>query len=163
MARNKEIRVEGLKDLEKALLRLQKEYGGNTAVQAMRPAVKAAMGPLVPTVKMATPIDTGELSNSVKLKIGKPTKRMTKSRHYSSSAYTSNVVIYGQVGWFFPKGRENHLKAVAVEYGTKGVPASFALRGALENSEGVIVNRFKNALGPAIEKKAAAAAKKRNR
>lgn len=163
MARNKEIRVEGLKDLEKALLRLQKEYGGNTAVQAMRPAVKAAMGPLVPTVKMATPIDTGELSNSVKLKIGKPTKRMTKSRHYSSSAYTSDVVIYGQVGWFFPKGRENHLKAVAVEYGTRDVPASFALRGALENSEVVIVNRFKNALGPAIEKKAAAAAKKRNR
>ena len=163
MARNKEIRVEGLKDLEKALLRLQKEYGGNTAVQAMRPAVKAAMGPLVPTVKMATPIDTGELSNSVKLKIGKPTKRMTKSRHYSSSAYTSDVVIYGQVGWFFPKGRENHLKAVAVEYGTRDVPASFALRGALENSEVVIVNRFKNALGPAIEKKAAAAARKRNR
>ena len=163
MARNKEIRVEGLKDLEKALLRLQKEYGGNTAVQAMRPAVKAAMGPLVPTVKMATPIDTGELSNSVKLKIGKPTKRMTKSRHYSSSAYTSDVVIYGQVGWFFPKGRENHLKAVAVEYGTRDVPASFALRGALESNEVVIVNRFKNALGPAIEKKAAAAAKKRNR
>ena len=163
MARDKEIRIEGLKDLEKALLLLQKEYGGNTAVQALRPAVKAAMGPLVPTVKMATPIDTGELSNSVKLKIGKPTKRMTKSRHYSSSAYTSDVVIYGQVGWFFPKGRENHLKAVAVEYGTRDVPASFALRGALENSEVVIVNRFKNALGPAIEKKAAAAAKKRNR
>ena len=163
MARNKEIKVEGLKELETALLKLQKEYGGNTAVQALRPAVKAAMAPLVPVVKMATPIDTGELANSAKLKIGKPTKRMTKSRHYSSSAYTSNIVIYGQVGWFFPKGRDFHLKAIAVEYGANGVPATYALRGALEGSEAAIVNRFKNTLGPAIEKKAAAAAKKRNK
>lgn len=163
MARDKEIKVEGLKDLEKALVALQKEYGGKAAPQAMRPAVKAAMGPLVPKVKSATPVDTGELASSTKLKIGKPTKRMIKSRHYSSSAYTSNVVIYGQVGWFFPKDRKFHLKAVAVEYGARGAPASFALRGAIEGSEAAIVNRFKNALGPAIEKKAAAAAKKRNK
>tara|TARA_R110000803_G_scaffold130933_2_gene198170 strand:- start:443 stop:934 length:492 start_codon:yes stop_codon:yes gene_type:complete len=163
MARDKEIKVEGLRDLEKALVRLQKEYGGNTAVQALRPAVKAAMGPLVATVKMATPVDTGDLSNSVKLKTGKPTKKMLRSSHYYNSAYKSNVVIYGQVGWFFPKGRENHLKAVAVEYGTRNVPASFALRGALEGNETAIINRFKNTLGPAIEKKAAAAARKRNR
>ena len=163
MARDKEIKVEGLRDLEKALVRLQKEYGGNAAVQALRPAVKAAMGPLVSDVKMATPVDTGDLSNSVKLKTGKPTKKMLRSRHYYNSAYKGNVVIYGQVGWFFPRGRGNHLKAVAVEYGTRDVPASFALRGALEGSETAIINRFKNTLGPAIEKKAAAAARKRNR
>ena len=163
MARDKEIKVEGLRDLEKALVRLQKEYGGNAAVQALRPAVKAAMGPLVSDVKMSTPVDTGDLSNSVKLKTGKPTKKMLRSNHYYNSAYKSNVVIYGQVGWFFPKGRENHLKAVAVEYGTRNVPASFALRGALEGNETAMINRFKNTLGPAIEKKAAAAARKRNR
>lgn len=163
MARNKEIRVEGLKDLEKALRGLQIEYGGKAAVQAMRPAVKAAMLPMVSVVKSATPVDTNDLASSTKIKIGKPTRRMVKSRHYSSSAYTSNVVIYGQVGWFFPKDRKFHLKAVAVEYGTRDTPASFALRGAIEGSEAAIANRFKNALGPAIEKKAAAAAKKRNK
>ena len=55
------------------------------------------------------------------------------------------------------------MKAIAVEYGANGVPATYALRGALEGSEAAIVNRFKNTLGPAIEKKAAAAAKKRNK
>lgn len=158
MARDKEIKIEGLKGLEKALLELQKEYGGNSAAQAMRPAVKAAMGPLVSVVKGSTPVDTGALAEATKIKIGKPTKKMLAS----SNHYNSTTVIYGQVGWFWGKP-SLWLQALAVEYGTSKVPASFALRGALEGSEAGIVNRFKNALGPAIEKKAAAAAKKRSK
>lgn len=153
---NMKIKIEGLRGLEKSLRALQKEYGGKSATQAMRPAVKAAMAPLVADVAGSTPVDSGFLQGSTKLKIGKPTKKMARTVHSSSTA-----IIYGQVGWFFRGG--HFRQALAVEYGTVDTPASFALRGAFEGNERAILNRFKNTLGPAIEKKAAAAARKRSK
>jgi len=158
LPRDTSIRVEGLRDLERALSRIQKEYGGNTAVQAMRPAIKAAMNPLVGVVQAATPELTGDLQGSTRLKIGKPTRKMVSvSEHYSSK-----TVAYGQVGWFW-RGRSMWYQALAVEYGTQSQPANYALRGAIEGRTRAIINRFKNTLGPSIEKKAAAAARKRNK
>ena len=149
-------KMTGMKELEKNLRTLQKEYGGKAAAQAMRPAVKAAMAPLVSTVTGATPVESGFLQGTTKLKIGKPTKKMAVSAHYNSS-----TVIYGQVGWFFKGG--HFRQALAVEYGTSTAPASFALRGAFEGKEQSIINRFKDSLGPAIEKKAKALHKKRSK
>lgn len=149
-------KMTGVKELEKSLIALQKEYGGKAAAQAMRPAVKAAMAPLVSDVAGSTPVDSGFLVGTTKLKVGKPTKKMQVSAHYNST-----TVIYGQVGWFFKGG--HFRQAVAVEYGTSTSPASSTLRGAFEGKERAIINRFKDSLGPAIEKKAKSLHKKRSK
>lgn len=152
------MKVDGLRDLERKLIDLQNEYGCRTAQQALRPAVKAAMEPLVNDVKASTPVDTGTLSSSTRLKIGKPTQKMVSQSAY----YKSSTIIYGQVGWFW-RGASLWNQALAVEYGSVHNPAAYALRGALENDTRAIVTRFKNTLGPAIEKKAAASARKRSK
>lgn len=151
------MKIEGLRALEANLLALQKEYGGKAATQAMRPAMKAAMAPLVSNVAGSTPVDSGALSASTKMKIGKPSKKMLSSEHYNSTA-----IIYGQVGWFW-SSRSLWYQALAVEYGTQDTPASYVLRNAFEGQETVIIGRFKDTLGPAIEKKATQLAKKRSK
>lgn len=147
--------VKGMRELEASLLALQKEYGGKAAPQALRPAMRAAMAPLVPAVTSSTPVDSGALAGSVKLKIGKPTKKMSSSAHYNST-----TVIYGQVGWFWGSPSLWH-QALAVEFGTQDTPARFVLRGAHEQEAQGMLQRFGDTLGPAIERKAKSLAKKR--
>ena len=151
------MKVEGLRDLEKSLRGLQKEYGGKAATQAMRPAVKAAMTPIEDTVRNNTPVDTGSLRDSTKTKIGKPTKKMLSSAHYNST-----TIIYGQVGWFW-RGQSLWYKSLAVEYGTRNTPAKFILRSAMDTHHQGMINRFKDTLAPSIEKKAKQLAKKRSK
>jgi hypothetical protein len=136
---NDTIKVEGLKDLEKALVALQKEYGGKAAPQAMRPAVVAAVKPLKPRVQDSTPVDDGWLLKSVKQKVGKP-------------------IIAGRVGYF---GNNVYKRAVHQEFGTMNLPAKRMLEKAFDAEAKGMVARFSKTLGPAIEKKAKALNKKR--
>lgn len=147
--------IKGVRELEASLRSLQKEYGGKAAAQAMRPAMRAAMAPLVTDVTQDTPVDSGVLRDSVKMKIGKPTKKMSSSAHYNSS-----TVIYGQVGWFWSKP-SLWWEALAVEFGTQNVPAQNVLRSIHEKEAQGMLQRFGDTLGPSIEKKAKSLAKKR--
>lgn len=149
------IEIKGLKELEKNLLALQKEYGGKAAPQAMRPAMKAAVEPLKSTIQSNTPVDTGGLQASTKVKIGKPTNKMVNTEHYNS-----NTVIYGQVGWFWRKP-SLWFQAIAVEYGNRNISGKRVLSNAIEGGSNGALQRFKNTLGPSIEKKAKSLAKKR--
>lgn len=149
------MKMTGLKELEGNLQALQKEYGGKSAAQAMRPAMKAAVDPLKSTVQSNTPVDSGSLQSSVKVKIGKPTNKMVKTEHYNK-----NTLIYGQVGWFW-RSPSLWFQALAVEYGNMNIPAHRTLSNTLEGGASGALQRFKDTLGPAIEKKAKALAKKR--
>lgn len=150
------MKLEGLKEMEASLIALQEEYGGKAAPQALRPAMRAAMAPLVSDVTSATPVDSGSLRDSVKLKIGKPTKKMSSSEYYQSS-----TILYGQVGWFWSNPSLWN-QALAVEFGTQDVPAQSVLRGIHEREAAGTLKRFGDTLGPAIEKKAAQLEKKRS-
>ncbi len=152
---NDTIKVEGLKDLEKALVALQKEYGGKAAPQAMRPAVVAAVKPLKPRVQDSTPVDDGWLLKSVKQKVGKPTRDMLR---HSPNIYKSTTIIAGRVGYF---GNNVYKRAVHQEFGTVSLPAKRMLEKAFDAEAKGMVARFSKTLGPAIEKKAKALNKKR--
>ena len=54
--KSEQIEVKGLKELERALLALQKEYGGKSGAQALRPAVVAAIKPLKAKLQDDTPV-----------------------------------------------------------------------------------------------------------
>lgn len=149
------MRLEGLRAMEAALVALHREYGGKAAAQALRPAVRAAMAPLVSDVTGATPVDEGALAASVKLKIGKPTRKMAGSPYYQSS-----TILYGQVGWFWSNPSLWN-QALAVEFGTQDAPAQEVLRRVHEREAEGMLRRFSDTLGPAIERKAAQLAKRR--
>lgn len=157
MAKDGTIKVTGLKELEKNLRALQKEYGGKAAPQAMRPAIKAAITPLKDSVIQDTPVDEGALRDSTAVKIGKPTRKMQHGGHYNNT-----TILVGRVGWFW-SGPSLWNQSLAVEFGTKEQPAQHVLEGVFDREAKGMANRFKSALGPAIEKKAKALNKKRNK
>ena len=151
------MKVEGLKTLEASLKALNKEYGGKSASQAMRPAVKASMAPVTASIRGSTPVDSGTLRDSTATKIGKPSKKHLQSEHYNK-----NTVIYGQSGWFW-KGKSLWKRSLAVEYGTRSRSGLSILRSALDSHHSGMIKRFKDTLGPSIEKKAKSLAKKRSK
>ena len=154
---NVKMKVQGLKELEKNLLALNKEYGGKSAPSAMRPAIKAAMSPLLSQVQSETPVDTGRLRDSAKLAIGVPSKKMvSQSQHFKSS-----TIIAGRVGWFWKSGNSLWKQGLAVEFGTANQKANYTLTQLLERNNSQMISTFKNSLGPAIEKKAASLHKKK--
>lgn len=151
------VKVEGLKELEKALAELKEEYGGKSAQQAMRPAVRKALKPAESTIKSTTPVDSGALAESTKIRIGKPSKAMLKSEHFNEQQ-----VIAGRVGWTW-KSPSLWSEALAVEFGTQNRPADQTLRNAFDNHSDQMIETFKNELGPSIERKAKALHKKRSK
>jgi HK97 gp10 family phage protein len=136
-----DFKVKGLKELEKKLLALSKEYGAKKANSALRAPLKAAMSPIVQEVKNNTPVDTGALRDSTKLRIRQPSKQI--------KADNPDVTMIASVGW-----EENRKQQIAVEYGTNSREANPVLRPALENNKKEIVARFAKTLGPSIERSA---------
>ena len=153
--KSERIKIEGLRDLEKALVALQKEYGGKSGAQALRPAVVAAIKPLKALVEENTPVDEGWLLKSVKQTVGKPTKDMLGR---SPNFYKSTTIIAGRVGYF---GNNVYGRALHMEYGTLHVSANHTLEQVFDAEAKAMTVRFSKTLGPAIEKKAKALNKKR--
>lgn len=150
----KTIEVKGLRQLEAALVALQKEYGGKAAPQAMRPAVVAAIKPLKTRVQSDTPVDEGWLLKSVKQTVGKPTRDMLGR---SPNFYKGTTIIAGRVGYF---GNNVWKRALHMEYGTRDISAKHTLERTFDEEASGMAMRFGKTLGPAIEKKAEALNKK---
>ena len=150
-----EIEVKGLRELETALLELQKEYGGKAGSQAMRPAVVAAVKPVKEQVMQDTPVDSGTLRDSTRVSVGAPTKKMQRSAHYKNT-----TIIAGRVGWFW-SSPSLWSQALAVEYGTRQVAAQHVLERVFMREHMGMLKRFRDTLGPAIEKRAKALHNKR--
>jgi HK97 gp10 family phage protein len=144
------IKIDGLRELEAALMALADEYGPKAGVQALRPAVKAAAGPVEQTIQATTPTDTGALAGTTKTRIGKPTKAMLRSEHYSA-----NTVLAARVGWTWSGKRRFWNQALAVEFGNSKISGSATLRTAFDQHSQQMIDDFGKTLGPAIEKKAA--------
>ena len=151
------IEVKGLRELEAALLALQKEYGGKSGAQALRPAVTAAIKPLKAKVQDDTPVDDGWLLKSVKQTVGQPTRAM---KALNPNFYKSTTVLSGRVGYF---GNNVITRAVYMEFGTKDIAAKHTLEQVFDGESRAMIARFSKTLGPAIEKKAKALNKKRKK
>ena len=156
---NFNVRVEGLKQLERNLSELGRTYGDpKYALQAIRPAIRAALLPIRDRIKQNTPVDTGGLKASTNLRITKATNKLKRNRNVGQDA-----VIVGQVGWFWRSPNSLWRQALSVEFGNATTKAQSTLRPALERNFSRIVATFRDTLGPAIEKKARQLAKKTRR
>lgn len=131
--------VEGLDELEKALLQLEAE----TAYKAMRVAGRKAMKPVLDAAKEGAQKDTGDLVDALSMK----TKRGKEGDHALEVA----------IAPFRKRAKGRYLKrafikALAQEHGTKYHQPSPFLRPALENNVDKVLGIFKKQLATAIEK-----------
>ena len=154
-----DIKVEGLKELEQALLELNKEYGPKSAGSAVRPAIRKAITPAVAALESATPRDTGKLAESIKLRIRKPTKKMIKG---AGGHHKESHILTATLGYEWRKPSLWN-RALATEFGNSDTPQQAPLRRTLNSHSGSILETFSRELAESIEKTATRLAKKRSK
>lgn len=149
-------KVTGLKELEKALSKFGKEYGDpKFAMQAMRPALKAAAQEFEGDIASKTPVDTGALKDKVAVKVKKTGKKDLR-------VHGQDSVLHATIGYHWRTGSDGPMsfQAVSVEYGNAHIMAHAPLRSSMDANAMTAVNTFKQKLGPAMEKKAKSLNKK---
>jgi HK97 gp10 family phage protein len=141
-------KVDGLKELEKNMRRLGREYSDpRFALKALRPAMRNAVKTLELNIRATTPVDTGTLSLSTKT-------RVRQSNKQDKQTLGQDSVMVADVGWHWQKGQSLMKQALAIEYGNARSVAQPTLRPALAKNAQQIVDTFVTELRASIEKKA---------
>ncbi len=150
--------INGLKDLEKALTQISKEYGPKEGEKTLRQALRNSAKPVLEAAKENVPEKSGKLKKSLKISVGKPNKQ-DKRR-----GATKDTVAVARVKAGNTKKAElggvyyTHM----VEYGTeRSAPVPF-LRPAIENESHRSREIFADELGKAIDKTAKRLQRKAN-
>lgn len=147
-----DIDVQGLQQLEHALLELGAELGFKT----LRSAGRAAMKPVLESAKAGAHVDSGDLvesiaittrrgkgrSEAVSIRVG-PTKRSVRDRATKTSRKLTGV----------------NQKAIAQEYGTRRQQADPFLRPALDQNQSQVLATFSAELAKKIDAAARKAAR----
>lgn len=135
-------KVVGLKALDKKLLALSKQYSDpKIARKVLRPVLKEVAQPILSQLKATTPVDSGALKNSIKLRVKVPSKKEQKS------AKTRNPIMIALIGY---TGNEIIAHGLTVEYGNRNRPALSPLRNALNNNLSYVQSNFRGALSRSI-------------
>ena len=140
--------IHGLKDLDKALGQIAKQYGPKEGEKTLRTALRNSAKPVLDAAKDAAPTLSGKLKESIKISVGKPNK---DDRAHGA---TSETVAVARV-----KAGNNKKANVGgvyythmVEYGTKSSAATPFLRPAIENQSDTAQAIFASELKKSIDK-----------
>lgn len=163
------VRVEGLKELEKALRELPRATAKNVMVRALKQAAK----PLVASASADAPVLTGALRDSINVSSRKPKGAKgpgaaafaaamaggASRAQAGQAARAANRGSGGSVEVYVGPGR--HPQAVFQEFGTSKHPPQPFMRPAWDATKQQVVDSIKAALGDEIMKAARRLAKKR--
>lgn len=120
-------KVQGLRELDKALAELPKAYAKNI----LRKAFETASEPLVLDIKANTPVRTGQLRDSIEV------SRMGGERRNEAKMQV------GVMGKFY-----GHF----LEFGTPKLRARPFVRPAIDRNSAALVDRFSEAVAASIER-----------
>jgi HK97 gp10 family phage protein len=135
-------KVEGLRELERALAELPKATAKNT----LKRTLKLAAQPIADHAQRLAPRDTGGLAEGIMVTTKKPKRHKPKSGRAFAEIYIG------------PKARS--VNAVPQEFGTVNHPAQPFMRPAWDAEQMTALDIIKNELGGQITKAAARLAKK---
>ena len=135
-------KVEGLRELERALAELPKATAKNT----LKRTLKLAAQPIADHAQRLAPRDTGGLADGIMVTTKKPKRHKPKSGRAFAEIYIG------------PKARS--VNAVPQEFGTVNHPAQPFMRPAWDSEQMNALDIIKNELGDQITKAAARLAKK---
>lgn len=167
--------VEGKKEFDDLIGEIINDFGQKDARKILQKAAYESMRPVLYDAKLRAPIDTGQLSASLKLSAGKPTRKQKRSKYIEAgdvvvaTVSTSTVKQLAKLRFKNRKNEKNDLlqvggqsdaRAIAMEFGTAKVSARPFLRPALESNKEKVANSLGSNLKSALEKYKAKQAKK---
>jgi len=137
------IKVHGLKELDRALNKLDLDL----RKKASREAGRKAMEPVMKEIKSNTPVDSGRLKDTVKLSATNAPSRLKK---YSKEA---SMIASANVGMKSKDITKTATHAIHLEYGTKNMAPQPFIRKAFTNpKQKATIMRFRKELKKSITK-----------
>ena len=150
MAGDFSVRVEGVRQLERNWLRLANDVGFRSARNIANVPLRNALRDQVePVIRANTPVDRGELRDSINTPLGRGPRR----QEIASGTFSRNVVVRAETGWFW-RGRSLWFQSLAVEYGTRLQAPQNVLRNALQSRVTSVLNQFSREFGARLEARA---------
>ena len=148
MATTVTIKVDGLADLRKQMLRLKEDVATKIAGRATNAAAQIVKKQAKTNIQISPSVDEGDLLKAVIV------KKIPKSKTPLTSEHIVTVRGRGRRG---AKARGGKAQATAphahfVEFGTVNMPAEPFLRPALEQEKGFAVGAMKQTLIEGIQK-----------
>ena len=171
--------VEGMQEFNTLMEQIIDDFGTKDARKILQKAAYESMRPVLQTAKALAPMDTGQLSASLRLSAGKPSRKQKRSKYINpndvvvATVSTSTIKQLGKLRFknrrneknnILQVGGESDARAIAQEFGTAKHPAANGGRGylrpALEMNKEKVAGNLKTTLAFALEKYKAKQAKK---
>ena len=168
--------VEGKQEFDDLVAEIINDFGKKDARKILQKAAYEAMRPVLYDAKLRAPVNTGQLSASLRLSAGKPTNKQKRSKYIESgdvvvaTVSTSTIKQLAKLRFKNRKNEKNDIlqvggesdaRAIAMEFGTAKVSAKPFLRPALDTNKETVASSLGSNLRSALEKYKAKQAKKR--
>jgi HK97 gp10 family phage protein len=154
----------GFKELEEVFAEIQNDFGEKDQKKILVSGVRQAMKPVLAMARMRAPVDTGALSQSLRIEARKPTFKDKRSRYYNPGQVAMALVttapgnVLAKKKWKNKKtgGKETGIpsdaRANVQEFGSYKMPAHPYMRTSLESQSQAVTNDLGNNLGLALQK-----------
>ena len=154
----------GFKELEEVFTEIQADFGEKDQKKILVSGVRQAMKPVLAMARMRAPVDTGALSQSLRIEARKPSSKDRRSRYYNSGQVAIALVttapgnVLAKKKWENKKtgGKETGIpsdaRANVQEFGSYKMPAHPYMRTSLESQSQAVTNDLGNNLGLALQK-----------
>ena len=154
----------GFKELEEVFEEIKADFGEKDQKKILVSGVRQAMKPVLQMAKMRAPVDTGALTQSLRIEARKPTNKDKRSRYYKVGQVAMALVttapgnVLAKKKWKNKKtgtkevGIASDARANVQEFGSYKMPAHPYMRSSLESQSQAVTDNLGNNLGLALQK-----------
>jgi len=154
----------GFKELEEVFTEIQTDFGEKDQKKILVSGVRQAMKPVLAMARMRAPVDTGALSQSLRIEARKPSSKDKRSRYYNPGQVAMALVttapgnVLAKKKWENKKtgtkqtGIPSDARANVQEFGSYKMAAHPYMRTSLESQSQAVTNDLGNNLGLALQK-----------
>ena len=154
----------GFKELEQVFSEIQDDFGEKDQKKILVSGVRQAMKPVLAMARMRAPVDTGALSQSLRIEARKPSSKDKRSRYYNPGQVAMALVttapgnVLAKKKWLNKKsgtkevGIQSDARANVQEFGSYKMAAHPYMRSSLESQSQAVTDNLGNNLGLALQK-----------
>ena len=154
----------GFKELQEVFTEIQEDFGEKDQKKILVSGVRQAMKPVLQMARMRSPVDTGALSQSLRIEARKPSSKDKRSRYYNPGQVAMALVttapgnVLAKKKWKNQKtgkkevGIESDARANVQEFGSYKMAAHPYMRSSLESQSQAVTDNLGNNLGLALQK-----------
>ena len=164
MAEKKLFEFKGFKELEEIFAEIADDFGEKDQKKILVNGVRQAMKPVLAMARMRAPVDSGALSQSLRVEARKPNNKDRRSLYYKSGQVAIALVttapgnVLAKKKWKNKKtggkqvGIPSDARANVQEFGSYKMAAHPYMRSSLESQSQAVTDNLGNNLGLALEK-----------